>query len=75
LPHASLCRVLSAELKLAQIDYRCAASAGTRENVERVLADPRRLGYAPRDALLEVSRQLKAEDAVAILRRDDVGNA
>ena len=54
--HAGLRPVLSAELKLAQFDYRCAASAAMRENVEGVLADPRRLGYAPLDALPEVSR-------------------
>jgi len=70
--HANLCPVLSAQLKLAQFDYRCAASAGARENIERVLAEPRQLGYAPLDALLEVSRQLKAEGAFAILRQDDV---
>jgi hypothetical protein len=46
-----------------QFDYRCAASAGARESVERGLADPRQLGYAPLDGLLEVGRQLQGEGA------------
>jgi hypothetical protein len=69
--HTGLCPVLSAQLKLAQFDYSCIASAGAHENVERVLADPRQLGYAPLDALFEVSRQLEAGGAFTILRPDD----
>ncbi len=34
--HASFCPALAGQLKLAQFDYRCAPSAGTRENMDRV---------------------------------------
>ena len=59
--NASFCPALSAQLKLAQFDYRCIPSAGTRENMERVLANPRQLGYGQLDVFALESRQMKAE--------------
>jgi hypothetical protein len=70
--HASFCPVLAKELKVAQLDYACTPSAGTRENVERVLANPRQLGYGQLDAYVVESRQLKGEQALTIVRQDDV---
>ena len=70
--NASFCPPLAAQLKLAQFDYRCTPSAGTRENMERVLANPRQLGYGQLDVFALESRQLKAEPALAIVRQDDV---
>jgi hypothetical protein len=70
--HASFCPALSAQLKLAQFDYRCTPSAGTRENMERVLANPRQLGYGQLDVFALESRQLKAEAALTLVRQDDV---
>lgn len=70
--HASFCPVLSAQLKVAQFDFRCVPSGGTRENIERVLVDPRQLGYGQLDAYVQESRQLKAENALTIVRQDDV---
>jgi hypothetical protein len=69
---ASFCPVLSRELKLAQLDYGCTPSAGTRENMERVLASPRQLGYGQLDVFALESRQLKAEAALTVVRQDDV---
>jgi hypothetical protein len=69
---ASFCPVLSRELKLAQLDYRCSPSAGTRENMERVLANPRQLGYGQLDVFALESRQLKADAALTVVRQDDV---
>lgn len=69
---ASFCPVLIGQLKLAQFDYRCATSAGTRENMERVLADPRQLGYAQLDAYAIESQQLKVGTALTVVRQDDV---
>src|SRR5262245_17487221 len=66
------CAVLAQHLKLAQFDYTCEPSAGTRETVERVLADPRQLGYAQLDAFAFLAKELKAEAAVTIVRHDDV---
>ena len=68
----SFCPVLAQQLKLAQFDYRCTPSAGTRENMERVLANPRQLGYGQLDVFALESRQMKAEAALTIVRQDDV---
>lgn len=68
----SFCPVLSQQLKLAQFDYRCTPSAGTRENMERVLANPRQLGYGQLDAFTLESRQMNASAALTVVRQDDV---
>src|SRR6185436_19916959 len=70
--HANFCPVLAQQLKLPQFDYRCTLSAGTRENMERVLANPRQLGYGQLDVFALESRQMKAEDALTLVRQDDV---
>ena len=70
--HKSFCPALSRELKVAQFDYACAPSAGTRENIERVLGNPRQLGYGQLDVFALESRQLNAEGALTIVRQDDV---
>lgn len=70
--HASFCPLLAGQLKLAQFDYRCVPSAGTRENMERVAANPRQLGYGQLDVFALESRQMKAESAFTIVRQDDV---
>ena len=69
---ASFCPVLAQQLKLAQFDYRCTPSAGTRENMERVLANPRQLGYGQLDVFALESRQMNAEAALTLVRQDDV---
>lgn len=69
---ASFCPVLSQQLKLAQFDYRCTPSTGTRENMERVLANPRQLGYGQLDAFTLESRQMNAAAALTVVRQDDV---
>jgi len=68
----SFCPVLSQQLKLAQFDYRCTSSAGTRENMERVLANPRQLGYGQLDVFALESRQMNASAALTLVRQDDV---
>ena len=70
--HASFCPPLAGQLKLAQFNYRCEPSAGTRENMDRVAADPRQLGFAQLDVFALESRQMKAESAFTIVRQDDV---
>jgi hypothetical protein len=70
--HKSFCPALARELKVAQFDYACASSAGTRENIERVLGNPRQLGYGQLDVFALESRQLKAEAALTLVRQDDV---
>lgn len=70
--HGSFCPALAGQLKLAQFDYRCVPSAGTRENMDRVVADARQLGYGQLDVFALESRQMKAEEALTIVRQDDV---
>ena len=69
--HASFCPVLKSHLKLAQFDYACTPSSGTRENIERVLGNPRQLGYGQLDVFVQEARALKGEGALTILRQDD----
>ena len=69
---ASFCPVLAQQLKLAQFDYACKTSGGTRENMERVLSNPRQLGYGQLDVFALESRQMKAESALTLVRQDDV---
>jgi hypothetical protein len=70
--HRNFCPLLANQLKLAQLDFVCTPSSGTRENIERVLADPRQLGYAQLDAFHLISGQLRARSALTIVRHDDV---
>jgi hypothetical protein len=69
---ASFCPALVGQLKLAQFDYQCTPSSGTRENMQRVIADPRQLGYGQLDVFVLEGRQLKADTSFAIARQDDV---
>lgn len=68
----SFCPVLAQQLKLAQFDYACKPSAGTRENMERVLSNPRQLGYGQLDVFALESRQMNAEAGFTLVRQDDV---
>ena len=52
---ASFCPVLAQQLKLAQFDYACKTSAGTRENMERVLS-PTRASWATASSTCSRSR-------------------
>jgi len=70
--HASFCAPLAGQLKLAQFDYRCEPSSGTRENMDRVVASPRQLGFAQLDVFVLESRQMKGGSAFTLLRQDDV---
>jgi hypothetical protein len=69
---ASFCPAMVGQLKLAQFDYQCTPSSGARENMQRVLADPRQLGYGQLDVFVLEARQLKADTAFVIARQDDV---
>ena len=63
--------MLKSHLKLAQFEYACTPSSGTRENIERVLGNPRQLGYGQLDVFVQEARALKGEGALTILRQDD----
>jgi hypothetical protein len=69
--HADFCPLLSAQLRLAQFDYPCAASSGTRESMARVAADPQQLGYGHLDVFALQSRRMDA-GSLTLVRQDDV---
>ena len=82
--HQSFCPRLEAELKQAKFAYTCKTSQGTSENLKRVLADPRQIGFGQLDILaLDGMLPSAAPGApsgtvsgttapVTLLRRDDV---
>ena len=67
----SFCPALKSHLKIAQFDYACTPSSGTRENVERVLGNPRQLAFGQLDVFVQEARALKGESALTVLRQDD----
>src|SRR5262245_16245115 len=69
--HADFCPLLAGQLRLAQFDYACAASSGTRESMARVAADPLQVGYGHLDVFALESRRLDA-GALTLVRQDDV---
>jgi hypothetical protein len=69
--HADFCPLLSAQLRLAQFDYACAASSGTRESMRRVVAAPQQLGYGHLDVFALESRRMDA-GSLTLVRQDDV---
>ncbi len=69
--HADFCPLLSAQLRLAQLEYACAASSGTRESMARVAAAPQQLGYAHLDVFALESRRGDASP-FTLVRQDDV---
>jgi len=68
--HADFCPLLVGQLALAQFDYSCASSSGTRENMTRVAADPRHLGYGHLDVFARENRNMDA-GALTLVRQDD----
>lgn len=69
--HSSLCPRLEAQLKQARFVHTCETSEGTGENLRRVVADPRQIGYGQLD-ILSLDGGLAPGSPVAILRNDDV---
>lgn len=69
--HSSFCPRLEAQLKQARFAYTCETSAGTGENLRRVAADPRQLGFGQLD-ILSLDGALAPSSPIAILRNDDV---
>ncbi len=73
--HQSFCPRLEAELKQAKFGYACKTSQGTSENLKRVLADPRQIGFGQLDILALEGVLTGAPSGgvapVTLLRRDD----
>lgn len=70
--HATFCPRLAAELTTARFDYACKASQGTPENLKRVLADPRQIGFGQLDILALEGVLGGDKPPVTLLRQGDV---
>src|SRR5262245_56895190 len=66
--HRDFCPLLYAQLRLAQFDYPCAPSSGTREGMERVSADPQQVGYGHLDVFTFEGRRTGADGGLVIAR-------
>ena len=69
--HRDFCPALARETSALSTPYTCTPSSGTRENMERVLANPKEFGYGQLDVFLLESGNLIAGRALDIIRQDD----
>lgn len=69
--HKDFCPALAAQLSALGANYTCTTSNGTRENLERVVSNPRELGYGQFDVYALESGNLSAGRALEIVRHDD----
>jgi hypothetical protein len=69
--HRDFCPTLAREMVSMGATYTCTPSSGTRENMERVVANPRDLGYGQLDVFALESGQLSANRSLEIVRQDD----
>lgn len=69
--HRDFCPALSRELATSGATFTCTPSSGTRENMERVRANPREFGYGQLDVFSLESGQLGIGTALEIVRQDD----
>lgn len=71
--HRDFCPALSRELaNVGSASYVCTPSSGTRENMERVRANARDIGYGQLDVFVLETQQLAMGNALEIIRQDDV---
>ena len=66
------CPLLQKALTKAQLNYTCAASDGSIENIKRVAADPRQIGYAQLDVFTQEKAKRGSKDTLTVIRADDV---
>ncbi len=70
--HSTLCPRLEAELKRSSFPHVCTTSQGTGDNLQRVLANPRQIGFGQLDILALEGALAGNPSPVTLLRRDDV---
>jgi hypothetical protein len=68
----TFCPPLSAELAKGRLDYKCTPSAGTQENMQRVLADPRQIGFGQFDVMALEAQKMGGLAQFTTLRSGDV---
>jgi hypothetical protein len=69
--HGTFCPRLEGALRQARFPHTCKTSEGTGENLRRVLADPRQVGFGQLDILALEGALAGDKPPVAVMRRDD----
>ena len=70
--HATFCPAVETQLSRAKFEHKCTPSAGTLDNMKRVAADPRQLGYGQLDVFALEAAGLGGAQTFARVRMDDV---
>jgi hypothetical protein len=70
--HATFCPPLEKQLSRSKFDYKCTPSDGTADNLSRVAADPRHIGYGQLDVFALEAPALGGAKTFTRLRTDDV---
>src|SRR5260370_20040742 len=70
--HSSFCPPLAKELGQAYYNMTCTVTAGTVENVEKVLADPKSIGFGQLDVMALMATRNPDIDRKLQVIRDDV---
>lgn len=69
--HSTFCPRLEGELKQARFPHTCKTSLGTAENIKRVLADPKQIGFGQLDILALEGVLTGNAPPITVMRRDD----
>ena len=70
--HTTFCPALEAQLSKSKFEYKCTPSEGTADNMSRVAADPRHIGYGQLDVFALEAQALGGAATFTKLRNDDV---
>jgi TRAP-type uncharacterized transport system substrate-binding protein len=70
--HGTFCPAVEQQLGRAKFDHKCTPSTGTLDNMKRVAADPRQLGYGQLDVFALEAPALGAAKTFTQVRVDDV---
>ena len=70
--HTTFCPALAKQLERSKFDYACTPSDGSSDNISRVAAEPRQIGYSQLDVLALEAPALGGAKTFTRLRTDDV---
>ena len=70
--HTTFCPALETQLSRSKFDHKCTPSEGTADNMSRVAADPRQIGYGQLDIFALEAPALGGTKTFTKLRGDDV---
>lgn len=68
--YSTFCPQLEAELKKSKFDYSCATSAGSRENIRRVMGDPSQVAFTQFDVFALENQNIGGGNLFKVLRSD-----